>query len=342
MKKRVAALLLGVSLALTACQASVTTSGDDSSTVTDTVPESETEDVEETQVTEEQPEAQETADSEEEEFYTGGGVPWIDSDIKANVTEGMNPSAKEDFHLYVNYDWLLSNDLQEGYSRYSAFEEVEEEVRINAQALFEDENLPGHAAELVRDLYGECLDWDARNEQGMEPVMDTVEMIRSAGNLDAISDIISDPDRDVLLSVFLDYGVDVGLSDASTYVAYVKPASFLLKDAAEYKERTMTGDLYYKAGKAETAALLVRAGFGQEEAEELFDMAIDFEAQLAEVAFTSADTMATDYYEKIDNVMSPQELSSISGNYPMEGYLHAEGLDRAKQYLVWEPEYIRR
>ena len=66
-----------------------------SGVVTDTVPDSETEDEEETQGT--------------EEFYTGGGVPWIDSDIKANVTEGMNPSAREDFHLYVNYDlvWEL-------------------------------------------------------------------------------------------------------------------------------------------------------------------------------------------------------------------------------------------
>ena len=342
MKRKVAALLLGVSLALTACQTSVTTGGDDSGVVTDTAPDSGTEDTKEEQETEEQPEVQETASSEEEEFYTGGGVPWIDSDIKANITEGMNPTAKEDFHLYVNYDWLLSNDIQEGHKTYAAYNGVEEEVRANAQALFEDENLPGHTAELVRELYGECLDWDARNELGMEPIMDTVEMIRSAGDLDAISDIISDPDGDVLLSVFLDYDVDLGLSDASTYVANVKPASFLLKDAAEYEERTMTGDLRYKAGKEETAALLVKAGFGREEAEELFDMAVDFEAQLAEAALTSADQMAADYIEKINNVMSLQEFLSLSGNYPLEGYLHAEGLDRAKQYLVWEPEYVRR
>ena len=74
--------------------------------------------------------------------------------------------------------------------------------------------------------------------------------------MDAISDMISDPDRDEFLSVFLDYDVDLGLSDASVYIAWIKPMSFLLKDATECEERTMTGDLYYKAGKEETAALV--------------------------------------------------------------------------------------
>ena len=41
--------------------------------------------------------------------------------------------------------------------------------------------------------------------------------------MDAISDMISDPDRDEFLCVFLDYDVDPGLSDASVYIAWIKP-----------------------------------------------------------------------------------------------------------------------
>ena len=34
------------------------------------------------------------------------GKPWIDSNIKENVVSSQRPSPKDDFHLYVNYDWL--------------------------------------------------------------------------------------------------------------------------------------------------------------------------------------------------------------------------------------------
>ena len=34
---------------------------------------------------------------------TDGGSPWLDTNLKNNITEGMETSPKDDFHLYVNY-----------------------------------------------------------------------------------------------------------------------------------------------------------------------------------------------------------------------------------------------
>lgn len=43
-----------------------------------------------------------------------GGKPWIDSNLKGNIKPGMETSPKDDFYLYVNYEWLLSTDIPEG------------------------------------------------------------------------------------------------------------------------------------------------------------------------------------------------------------------------------------
>jgi len=51
----------------------------------------------------------------------GGGKPWINSVIKENVMKAQRTSPKEDFQLYVNYDWLKTNDIPEGKRDYSSF-----------------------------------------------------------------------------------------------------------------------------------------------------------------------------------------------------------------------------
>ena len=45
----------------------------------------------------------ETAGEGEAANQLGGGSPWLDTNLKENIEEGMEPSLKDDFHLYVNY-----------------------------------------------------------------------------------------------------------------------------------------------------------------------------------------------------------------------------------------------
>lgn len=344
MKKRIIGLLVAVSLVMTACgtSVSVSTEADD---VTEAGGEQEAASEKE-QEGSETPEPQEESISEEtageEAFETGGGTPWIDSDLKENITEGMALSEKDDFHLYVNYEWLLDAEIPDGSRNISSLTEVEQETIVKAQAIFEDENPEGYEGELVRYLYEACLDWDTRNKLGMEPALDTINRIEGAVNLEAVSDLICDPEKDSFLPVFITLDVVTGLDDATVYITDVMRDDFLLEDAAEYGTRTMMGNNYYEANKKEAVALLIRIGYGQEEAEELFDTAISLEAELAEVSYTSADEMSPDYFENINNIMALSELTALCGSYPMADFLNAEGVAGTKRFVVEEPEYIKR
>ena len=53
----------------------------------------------------------------------GGGEPWVDSDLKANIQKDMPLSLKDDFHLYVNHDWLLNHNIAPGRGSINSFTE---------------------------------------------------------------------------------------------------------------------------------------------------------------------------------------------------------------------------
>ena len=61
----------------------------------------------------------------------GGGKPWINSLIKENIMKAQRTSPKEDFQLYVNYDWLQKTEIPEGEKNYSSFAEVADAIQKN-------------------------------------------------------------------------------------------------------------------------------------------------------------------------------------------------------------------
>ena len=119
---------------------------------------------------------------------TDGGSPWLDTNLKNNITEGMETSPKDDFHLYVNYEWLLDNEIPDGYSTSDAFLDVEQTTTEKTRALLEDDSLESHEAKLVQDFYHAWLDWDGRNAAGMEPLTSRLEDVESIDTLQELSE----------------------------------------------------------------------------------------------------------------------------------------------------------
>lgn len=283
------------------------------------------------------------ADDADTDMTTGGGSPWIDSDLKENITKDMDISLKDDFHLAVNHDWLLNNDIPEGYSSAGPFLDVSLEIQDKAMAVLEDESLTGHDAELIQSLYNAYLDWDARNEAGVEPVIPVVEDINSLDSIEAVSEFICDPvGRAMFVPTFLSVGNNTGIDDSSSYITCVEHDKFTLSDAAEYKNRTEYGDRYYSAYKKLSSAMLKRVGYAEDEAEAMFDRMIEFEGKLAEVSLTSEDRMQSDYIQKINNVMTLSEIEEIMPDFPIKEYIDACGYLDAKEFLVPEYKYLKR
>ena len=115
-------------------------------------------------------EAEENTESDSP--VTDGGSPWIDSDLKENLTADMQTDPRDDFHLYVNKDWLLETEIPDGYRDWFSNHERILEVKKQCMELLKDESVEGHDAELIRTLNSLLLDWDERARKGVSELED--------------------------------------------------------------------------------------------------------------------------------------------------------------------------
>ncbi|MBP5608665.1 MAG: M13 family metallopeptidase [Lachnospiraceae bacterium] len=277
-----------------------------------------------------------------DEAVTGGGSPWINSDLKENISDAMALSLKDDFHLYNNYDWLKDAQFPEGYAQHGPFTEVALDTEAKAVDLLKDDTLTGHDAELIRSLYNAVLDWDARDAAGVSPIQAAVDDIRSLSSIEDIDEFICDPERSFGVPCFMAFYNGANINDSTSYILSIGGEGFLLGDAAEYSQRTEMGDLYYEAQLYLAQEMLPKVGYTRDEAKAMFDSVIDLESRLAEVSLTTSDMMSPDYYDKINNILKPDEAWALAPAFPGEKLINAFGYGKAKEIMVPEPEWVKR
>ncbi|MBQ9303013.1 hypothetical protein [Butyrivibrio sp.] len=93
-----------------------------------------------------------------------GGWPWPDSQMKENITEGMELSPKDNYYLYVNYDFHM--DMKNGGEKKNTSKEIADEML----EVMQDDHSDNHAQQLVQQYYRAFTDWDTRNKAGLEPL----------------------------------------------------------------------------------------------------------------------------------------------------------------------------
>ena len=126
----------------------------------------------------------ESEDTEDDAAKGGGGTPWINSELKENITEDTVVNPKDDFHLYANKDWILANDIPDGYTSWSHYQECGLEVKKQCMELLKDESIDGHDADLIRTYNKLILDWDSRNAAVVTEIQDDFDKILAASEKD--------------------------------------------------------------------------------------------------------------------------------------------------------------
>ena len=230
MKRRLVTTVLGAMIGLSLCACKGTAG--DANVAPETTPEAATEAPTEAEPAETPTEAPEEG-AAEGELVTTGGTPWIDSDLKENITADMEVSLKDDFHLAVNHDWLMKNEIAEGRSAVASFTEVSDVTDEKALALLNDDTLTGHDAELVQAYYHAILDWDARNAAGLTPIEGLAEEIKAIDSMEALSDFICDAEKSRFVPVLVSVSNTTSFEDSEHYITAINNESLLLGDPAE-------------------------------------------------------------------------------------------------------------
>lgn len=285
--------------------------------------------------------ASEAEDESEDGATKGqGGTPWVNSELKSNVTADTVVDPKDDFHLYANKDWILENEIPDGYTQWSHYAERGLEVKNQCMELLKDETIEGHDAELVRTYNSLILDWESRNKLGVTELQEGYDKIVAVKSIEDVTKLLTDEETVYDYYNFVNFGAGVGLNDPETNIVIVDTPDLLLSDSAEYSERTDYGDMYYGYRKDMFVYMAQKFGMSEDEANKCFDQAFDFETKLASKIYSTNDMYADDYYDKINNEMSFDDASACSKTFPLKEILTASGYVYDGPYLVTTPDYF--
>lgn len=335
MRRRIPALLLVICLTAAGCNVNVDMNGNGSEGGNKEKTEDTASDVVDTE------EGKSNA-QEDNDIRYDDGKPWIDSDLKINVSNSERPDEKDDFHFAVNYDWLRDADIDDGYTSESSFTRAERNTTDRAMSLLTDSDLTGHDAELVHTLYDAVMDWDKRNKEGMDPLKPVISDIAGIDSLEGLSDFICDPERSNCVSAFVSIMNETDLNDSGRYITYINTDTLLLEDAAEYSNLTSAGERAYEAKKTLVKAMLTRLGMGGDEAEARFNRVLGFEEKLAEVSLTRKEFNEADIFDKINNIYTEEETGALTKSFPLKAFIDGSGYGGAGRYALYQPKVIQR
>ena len=286
------------------------------------------------QPSEEAPEQEASQKAPQPPTDVSGGKPWIDSNLKANIKPGMETSPKDDFYLYVNYEWLLNTDIPEGDKGVGAGL-VSKGYEHAAKAVSGDD-LTDHDARQAQLLYRAAADTAARDAAGAEPAKATIDDIRALSTIDDVTAFLLDPERSAGAPSLLQVRNVSDPDDGARYVARVRlsPATFGSSMGTMGMDATMVApeDDLYQTRLACASSVLTRCGLSEDEAKAAFENRVELEKRIIHDAENASGESGEEDAE--DLRLKPGELDEFAGSFPLKALAEAQGYGTAEEYLI--------
>ena len=273
--------------------------------------------------------------------YTAG-TPWMDPDILGNVTEDTPTDPKDNFALYVNKDSILSAEMPSGVPAAGPSIDAELQAFYDMVGMYKQDAPEGHDAQLAYNLYWLLMDWDSRNAVGVEPLKQLTDKVEAISSIEEMSRyLVETPAEEQIHSVW-QAGGTVNFNDSSSMIFVVMPKELILGDAGEYTQETQLGTLTREATGVFVQKMLVKLGYTEEEAAAKYQNCLDFEGMLAPAMYPDSVKKTPEYISLVNNILTLDEMKALQGNVPILEVNTATGYPEMDQYMVGEPEYIKK
>ena len=269
------------------------------------------------------------------------GTPWPDIDLDGVVTADMQTDIKDNFALAVNKDKILALEIPTGYSGGGTVMDAAIKVGEDLKAMFLGDAPEGHDELLAYNYFQLLMDWDGRNAQGIAPLKAEVDQVEAIDSVDALTAYFELPSEDRLADIWR-AGAMGDLTDSSRYVIAVINVDLLLGDSAEYAQLTPYGEMTKQAYTELARKLLNKLGYSEDEAEQKIENSLAFETMLAPAIYTTEEQGSADFFGKVLNYLSYEELRELEGNLPILEGLQGDGYPEAEVYLVMNPAFVEK
>ena len=196
--------------------------------------------------------------------------------------------------------------------------------------------------QLAYNLYWMMMDWDSRNAVGVEPAKKLVDDFEAISSIEELSQYVVDTPYEQQLGCAWKSGGTINPNDSSSVLLAVMLMTPMLEDAGEYLEQTQMGALMSMAEGTLAQRMLVKLGYTEEEAAAKYQNCLDFEGMLATAMYPDSVKKTPEYFAMVNNFFSLEEMKELQGNAPILESFSAMGYADQEQYMVAEPEYVKK
>ena len=145
------------------------------------------------------------------------GQPWVNSNIYGNWP-ATRPKLEENYELFVNYD-LYMKALSEGKTQDDLYTQAANYQETKIKELIADTSKTSDELELIRAYYRLFADFDKRNAEGNQPLINYRDMIVKQDTLEDLSAEV----RNGLVfgNPFASFKIDKASDGSGTYGVYI-------------------------------------------------------------------------------------------------------------------------
>ncbi|MDD3411338.1 MAG: M13 family metallopeptidase, partial [Eubacteriales bacterium] len=237
-----------------------------------------------------------------------------------------------------NFDWQQSAQYAPGKLQASTFSERTLEVRDQLLSLLTGDALDSEAGQQAQTLYRLYADMDARNAQGVAPILPWVEAIEAIETLDDLTAFMQR--RDVPYRAPYTAEVVTDFMDSTRRMIGVYNGAWLIDDADERKAPSEVGARAAEGLRLVLRGMLGRIGYAEEEAAERTERALAFEDRLAAHSFGASDRKQPDFYASLYNRVTMDELRAISPAFPIDKLLADYAEAGATTFVLYNAEEL--
>ncbi len=275
--------------------------------------------------------------SESMDYATGR--PWINSNIESNVENASDTEIRDHLDLAVNGEWVKNHKIKSGSPTYAYIASFEDTLNerllgiIETAAASED-----HNARLVSQLYHDFVDWEARDAAGTAPLLPYLQEIEAIGSGEDLAAYITKPGY--RFSKVLEMSVMTNPKDSSSKVLAISSPEFYLSDPADYEDLEHMSDytkLSYDCEKENVTTVLTQCGYTDEEAEQIFKGAIQYEKKAAALSYSRDEASLTDTMDTLAaQIYTPEALKKYRWYSLVEKSLEAYGIKSIPAVELYE------
>ena len=244
---------------------------------------------------------------------------WINTNIEGNLLP-KKPSEKDDFYQAVNYEKLKNQPLEAGMTTAGGQGEINKILSSQIAELAERTPVPVNPSkadsekEKLISLYNMCLDWEKRNELGIQPILPIIKKIQNIESTEDFTELFNDDE----IRIFFPVSINSKNNDGFRYAPEIK-IHF------QFDRNLKACNDFYKS-------MLKKIGFENDEAAEIINSAYDFEKQYNSNFVSNKKSQASSLY--FNNIKREYQ------NFPLADFLKAYGV-ADMTYLISQSEELK-